>query len=143
MAKKSCLLGQQNQIAIPDVFFFPLNFVAAFLDNIPVTLPKRFTKCCKLNSSLGATWPQNNIFLHFQPFNDSGTGTAGQGRLKQLGCVPWVLPLELATRNGLFLYRFESGFPTQLYLSADYQGNGPYTDIIAFFGDDVDITTFK
>lgn len=142
--KKSCGIGQQNICSQPDVYFVLLNFVSAFVDNQSVQLPKKYTKCCKLSSNLTTNWPQNNVFLHFNKFTDTLlTGNNTQGRLLQLGGVPWVFPLELATRGGLYVYRIGSGFPSTVYLSADYQGNGAYTDVIAFFGDDVDIINFK
>lgn len=115
------------------------------ISNFPVTLPAKFTRVAKLNSNEATTWPVNNIFMHFTPFTDTlGAGNAATGRLLQLGSQVDAFPLELGEGiNFVRKYKFSCGIPTSIYLSADFQGTGNYTNNIAFWNDDFDYDQYE
>jgi len=138
------------QIEPPGIYFVTLPFSAAggyptpgtgFIDNFPVNLPARYTRVCKLSTDDATGWPINNIFLHWQPFNDAiGSGNNATGRLIQLGGQPNVFPLELGAQSEQWRkYHFPCGIPATCFLSADWQGAGTHNDVIAFYNNDFDV----
>lgn len=140
--------GSVQRITPPNIFTVQLLFSAAggfptpgtgFINNFPVTLPAKFTRVCKMTSNDPTAWPINNIFMHFTPFTDATVGNPATGRLLGLGAQTDAFPLELQSGFQWRKYKFACGIPTQIYLSADFQGTGTHTDNIAFFNDDVDV----
>lgn len=145
--------ANQNRLDAPDIFFVLLQINAAAVPPAPpfpvnqrVDLPRMYTKVCKLNSSSPVAWGVN-IYLHFAPFTDNiGLADTARGRLRQLGNAPQVIPLEQTYGGGgptprLTVAHFKEGIPSPCYLSTDF-GGLVYTEVIAFFGDDVDISDF-
>lgn len=131
------------QISPPDVFFVAMFFDPSgvgYVDNQIVNLPKKYTRCKKISTTLSSVWPINNIFLHFNPFIDSQTANTTIGRLLCLGGQPNVFPLEWGAGIAkLYTLKFDCGFPLQVYLSGDYQGDGAHRDMFIFYNEGVDI----
>lgn len=130
----------------PDVYYAVLNFDPALVPpdqpfpiNFPVTTPKSYKYCMKVGTTVPGGW-DNNIFLHFQKYNDDPTTSGFTGRILQLGAQPGFIMLTQTLFNFNRKVYAKCGLPTTLFFSCDFQGIGAYKDLIAFWDDDFDLT---